>query len=323
MKDNCFALLNEYAKELKLKDHRPYGVKTVILGVKKFFVYLEERNLTLMMTGINEALEYQGWLVATGRLDGRKYSANSINNFLVSVSSFFDYLKMRHRVPANPFKEIRRIRRELKLPRNILKEKEMGLLLKSLSDYMSESSLKNRISKYRVHVIAEVMYSTGLRIREIAGLRHEDIDFERSLLRVNEGKQGQSRICILNEYAKSVLKIYVEKMSPLVLTEWNVRSPRLFGSGDDCLIKLVNKVLARETEKLNLPKQTSHGFRHALGFHLLRRGCDIRYIQAILGHKSLTNTEIYTKVEKEDLKEILEQYHPRQLGRREHEEAHT
>ena len=79
------------------------------------------------------------------------------------------------------------------------------------------------------------------------------------------------------------------------------------------LIEKLNNFLNKESEKLGLGHFSSHNFRHALGYHLLRSGCDIRYIQGILGHKELNTTQIYTKVDKDDLKEVLEQYHPRQF----------
>ena len=323
MKLNHRSYLNEYMQYLKLTGRRSQGIKGAKQGVKKFFVYLEEYGLDLKEIGVNEASSYQGWLVTTGRLDGKKYAGNSISHFIVSVSSFFDYLKTENLIHTNPFKEIRRARRELKLPLNILREKELDLLLTELANYESESNLKRKISKYRVHVVAELMYATGMRISEAASLKEDDIDFDAGLVTVIEGKHGRTRVCLLGEYSKSILKTYIDIMRPLVLTEWTLTSDRLFGSGEDCLKKLVNKVLSEACEKLKLPVQTSHGLRHALGFHLLRRGCDIRYIQAILGHKRLKDTEIYTKVEKDDLKEVLEKYHPRQLKRTVYEEAHA
>jgi integrase/recombinase XerD len=77
------------------------------------------------------------------------------------------------------------------------------------------------------------------------------------------------------------------------------------------LLIIVNAELAKAVKKLSMKRITSHVFRHAFGFHMLRAGCDIRHIQAFLGHESLSSTEVYTKVEKEDLKRVIDTYHPR------------
>ena len=73
----------------------------------------------------------------------------------------------------------------------------------------------------------------------------------------------------------------------------------------------LNTFLNKESERLGFGKFSSHNFRHAVGYHLLKNGCDIRHIQSILGHKKLSSTQIYTKVDKEDLRSVIDKYHPR------------
>jgi site-specific recombinase XerD len=156
------------------------------------------------------------------------------------------------------------------------------------------------------------LYSTGMRISEAAGLTVSDIDFRRSLVTVREGKGGISRVCFLSEYAREVLRMYVDEMRQALESEWNERNGELlFGVRWHSLIMIMNKKLLETAKKLGLPKVTNHMFRHAVGYHLLRAGCPIRHIQEILGHKAIKNTEIYTKVDKEDLKAVLDKYHPR------------
>ena len=174
--------------------------------------------------------------------------------------------------------------------------------------------LRNQKTKYKVHVTAELMYSTGLRAGEVAGIKEEDIDFLRGTIDVIDVKSGSEKTVFLNEYAKNILKIYVSEMKDLVLSETNDKR-YILGVKAGRLVVIVNEELKRVTEKLKLPALTSHGFRHAVGYHFLRAGCDIRYIQEILGHKSIHNTEIYTKVDKEDLQKILDEFHPRKWRR--------
>ena len=155
------------------------------------------------------------------------------------------------------------------------------------------------------------MYATGIRSSEAAALRVEDVDFTRSLLFIREGKGGASRMAYMNQYSLQLLKLYVEKMRPLILTKLWARKELLFGCDWMSFGKLVNRTLHDLTEGLSFPRFTSHDFRHSLGYHLLRAGCNIRHIQQILGHKRLRNTEIYTKVDREELREVLDAFHPR------------
>ncbi|GHV12896.1 hypothetical protein FACS189491_06810 [Spirochaetia bacterium] len=89
----------------------------------------------------------------------------------------------------------------------------------------------------------------------------------------------------------------------------------VFGASPQWLTAAVNSGLKEACGELGLPVITSHGFRHSLGTHLLRAGCDLRYIQIILGHERLSTTQIYTSVDKEDLKKSLDRYHPRKRGK--------
>jgi site-specific recombinase XerD len=276
---------------------------------------MDELDIELIQMRFQGAQAYQGWLIDRGKNDGTRYSNNSIHPYVISAKSFYEFLKRKRLIASNPFAFIKRVRRESKLPGNILKEQQMVRLLDELEKFCEQKGLKAKTSLYRVHVIAELMYSSGLRISEVAALREQDIDFNRGIVRVIEGKAGFDRTAFLNDYAASVIRLYIKRMRKYVLNDWHKDSPTLFGSGQDCMEKLVNKVLKTTCPRLGLPRMSSHGFRHALGFHLLRGGCDIRCIQEILGHKSIKNTEIYTKVEKEDLRNVLDRHHPRQFRR--------
>lgn len=135
-------------------------------------------------------------------------------------------------------------------------------------------------------------------------------------------KGGRERVAFLGEYAKELLTIYVHRMRPLIFTELNERNSHLlFGVKRVGLNEVVNATLNRVARKLGHKGFTSHKFRHALGYHLLRAGCGIRHIQEILGHKCLRSTEVYTKVDKEELKKVLDTCHPRQWKRSKEDET--
>lgn len=307
-------LIKEYIKseEINPKHHKRLLTKIHLLNRFKEFLY--ERSVEEIR--VREALEYQGWLIDQGNKDDSSYSNSTVTEYIVTISGFYDYLKSCNYVYDNPFRSIKRLRVDKKIPRNILSEKNMDKFLKHFRNWNQESNLKRRISLYKMHVISELMYSTGLRINEVANLEIEDINLFNESVLVKEGKGGFSRTAILNDYAKGVLSLYITKMRELVFTKRNLPNTHLlFGMKPSYFEKYVNESLLKATNYLGLNRVTSHGFRHAVGYHLLKSGCDIRYIQDILGHKSLKNTEIYTKVDKEDLKKTLNRYHPRVFKR--------
>ncbi|MBI9099533.1 MAG: tyrosine-type recombinase/integrase [Spirochaetaceae bacterium] len=129
---------------------------------------------------------------------------------------------------------------------------------------------------------------------------------------VREGKGGASRTVLLNDYCRQILAIYIEEIRPLILTSWHDEK-LLFGTvSRDCFAKVINRRIKKTAEVLNLPSIRAHGFRHALGYHLLRAGCLAKDIQTILGHKSIETTLVYTHQRIVNLKKIYRTYHPRE-----------
>lgn len=306
----------ECLAEAKRAGHREQGLRGLRVRIPKLLAYLREQGLTVMQVGVVEAQGFQRWLIEGGRADGRRYAASTVLSYLKAVAHFYEFLKARHLVGSNPFREIRRVRPEKRLPRTLLKEPQMAALLAELARYDHHAHLNGRISAYRVHVACELLYATGLRASEAASLRPGDIDFERALLTVREGKGGRSRTAYLNAYALEVLRLYLERLRPLIHDKRWANGELLFGCQGMSFGKLVNRTLRAVTRRINLPPLTCHGFRHAVGYHLLRAGCNIRHIQQILGHRRLKNTEVYTQVDRQDLREVLDAYHPRRWDRR-------
>lgn len=314
-KNNMKDLANEFYEELVLTGTKKRNIPGIRYKLKKLLHYLEENQIEINRLGIKEAQDYQGWIIETGTGEGNKYTPGSVRNFMKIAKRFYEFLKKKGIVATNPFMEITLIRSEKKLPENILKEKEMNKLLKALSEFSDEGAggLRKVVRRYRVHVICEIMYSTGLRINEAALLRIEDVDLEKRIIHLKEGKGDEPRVVFLNEYAAGIFSYYINEMYPLLKKLYYHNTSLLFGAGGNWLDTIINEELKEICLKLGLRKATCHSFRHAFGFHLLRAGCDIRYIQELLGHKKIVNTEIYTKVERDDLREKIDHYHPRQF----------
>jgi len=308
-------LLSEYKDELLLLGKDITNISTIKVI---FFNFLNDKEIDLLRLKIGQAEQFQTYLVSLNNdKEQIRYSKNSVLNIISYVKSFYNFLKRKKYILTNPFNNLRRSRHSKSLPKNILNEDDMNKLLTGFTDYMRGKNLRFKRRLYKAHVICELMYSTGARINEIVKLKEEDIDFKRGTVTLNDSKTKRIRTGILNEYALNVLKYYIEIKGMVLDIKGNISL--LFGSKYNLKIWL-NEILKEECVRLKLTKISSHYFRHAVGYHLLRSGCDIRYIQAILGHKKLTTTAIYTKIDKEDLRNILDKYHPRQFGVKKNDE---
>jgi len=305
-------ILAEYIEYLKVRKRNYLGRKS---SIKIYFNYLESSGIDFLMVRIPEAQEFQHYLTTLTDDKGKPYySSVTVVTIVGRVTTFYNYLKRKKYIFSNPFLEIERIKRSKSLPADILNEKEMNKFLKGLRNFMRGKDLIERRQIYKAHVIAEVMYSTGARINEVTTMKITDIDFIRGTIKLRDSKTGKEREGILNNYTEKVLRLYIDEMREHILLR-NNNMDLLFGSSGSIKI-WINKILARECERMKLGKITSHHFRHAIGYHLLKGGCDIRYIQEILGHKELSTTQIYTKVVKEDLRGVLDTYHPRVFKRK-------
>ena len=288
------------------------SVRKIPYELKPFFVYLEINLLDLEELNYKLAQEYQTYLTTLENSDGSiHYSANAVAGMIYTVKKFYEFLKTKGLVHTNPFKSIRNIKRKNKILKNIPKEDKMEAFMESLRCFWKQKHLRHKRVVYKIHVIAELMYATGLRLQEVADLEPADIDVQEKVVQVKKGKGGE-RKAYLNEYAAQVLQYYIEEMREYA--NKNRESEKLFGvKNGKAMEVMVNDWLKKMGEQAGIKRFTSHSFRHTLGFHLLRRGCGLRYIQLILGHKDMRSTTIYAKVEKEDLRNELDTYHPRKF----------
>jgi site-specific recombinase XerD len=285
---------------------------------RRVLAWFEAEDLEVVSVGIGEAVRFQAWLGDRRDDAGRSYSSGTIHNYLKVARRFFDWLVSTEQRKDNPFREVRYPRLAVHLSRNVLTEAQMGRLLAELAHFERPSSVRAQLRRYRVHVVAELLYSTGLRIAEACSLTADNLDLETRLVYLPQGKANKPRTAFLTGYAAEVLGQYLRTGRAAVLGSYGRgHGHTLLGAHYQRLGSLVNQELESVCRSLDLPVITSHGFRHSLGTHLLRSGCDMRHIQVILGHEALATTQIYTRVDKEDLRRSLDEYHPRQMNPRE------
>jgi len=236
---------------------------------------------------------------APRRLSGRTLAAE------VSVlRSFFRWLTARRILLFDPAEGLRFRDRASALPKTILSESEIEALMSVPGT--DTLSLRDR-------AILETLYSTGLRRAELCALDLYDLDTNDRIVRVRNGKGGRDRIVPIGRCAIEAVYRYTRQARPVLSTQ--PKETALFlaaGSGQRLSVKSINAVVARCAVSAGIGNRvTPHSLRHTCATHLLRGGADIRHVQAILGHASITTTQIYVQVSIEDLATVHRQRHPR------------
>jgi len=229
----------------------------------------------------------------------RKYTATSVRRKIAALRSFFSLQKREGRRADNPAQDVPPPKAAKRLPQ-VMSEAEVGKLLRTRVAGKSDSQ------RLRNAAIMELLYASGIRRAELVGLNVSDVDIERRTMRVL-GKGDKQRMVFMNEAAASAIRAYLGTR------------PR---SADEALFLSNRKtrlshrqawVIFREFAQLSgLNKHvTPHVMRHSFATHLLENGADIMTIKELLGHESLSTTQIYTNVSLEHMRRSYEEAHPR------------
>ena len=240
----------------------------------------------------------RAWLA---EMQGRGLARSSVLRKASSLRSLTAYLLEEQALDADPFLNVRLPKREKPLPR-FLTEAEMERLLASASPVSREPL------RLRDRAMVELFYSAGLRRSELRGLNVGDVDFLGGVARVF-GKGSRERIVPVGTAALQALRDYLDSRpgrgGGAQALFSNGKGSRLSDAG-------VAFVVQRWTRAAAALKSVSpHVFRHSFATHLVSRGCDIRTVQELLGHRSLASTQIYTHLSLEHLREVYDKAHPR------------
>ncbi len=228
--------------------------------------------------------------------------ATSITRSLSSIKTFFNWLTYKNIIKINPSELIESPKIGRRLPVN-LSEEDVEKILQA----------PNLSSSYGIRdkAMLELLYATGLRISELVNLKFNDIDFKRGIIKVT-GKGGKERIVPVGETALSWITSYIDNTrEDLIVDNENIYL-FLSNRGKQLSRKLCWSIISNYSkESLNNKTISPHSLRHAFATHLLNHGADLRTVQMLLGHSSLSTTQIYTHVARERLIKFHTKYHPR------------
>jgi len=241
----------------------------------------------------------RAWMVS---LMEEGISARSVNRKLSSVKSFWHYLMRQGCTSVNPVQKVLAPKTNKPLP-VFLKEDEMENLLKP------SNFLNNEFVAERDHLIIDLFYSTGMRLSELIGLTDEQIDLNAGLLRVT-GKRNKQRLIPFGPALKEAISSYKTNRD----RQFSEKPLRLLVREDGLPLypQLVYRMVHRKmSEVATLTKNSPHVLRHTFATTLLNRGAELNAVKELLGHSSLSATEVYTHTTFEELKKVYKQAHPR------------
>jgi len=234
-------------------------------------------------------------------LHSRKLQRSTVARAIAVLRAFYKYLMREEVIGQTPFVGLPMPKKEKRLPR-FLAEDDMARLIEAPALFHQKFTLRDT-------ALLELLYSSGLRIQELCQLNAEDVDPWSGLVRVF-GKGSRERLVPVGNSALKAVHAYIESRKtanppthgPLFL---NHHGGRLSDRG-------ARNIVARWVRQASLRQKISpHAFRHSFATHLLNRGCDLRSVQEMLGHRNLVTTQTYTHVSPEHLRKVYQQAHPR------------
>ena len=283
-----------------LRYERNYSEKTVLAygeDIKQLQEFAQEEY------GKFDPLEVEGelireWIVS---LMDRGYTSTSVNRKLSSLRSFYKYLLRQGEVTVDPLRKITGPKNKKPLP-VFLKESEMDKLL-------DDTDFGEGFKGCRDRLIIEMFYATGMRLSELIGLNDVDVDFSAFLIKVT-GKRNKQRLIPFGEELRRAMSVYLKIRNEVL--PGKAEAFFVLKNGKRMYPGKVYLLVKRNLSKVvSLKKRSPHVLRHTFATAMLNNEAELGAVKELLGHSSLTTTEIYTHTTFEELKKVYEQAHPR------------
>ena len=291
--------LNDFQHYLKIERGLSQNtVHSYRLDVQKLMRYLQTHSITADPVDIKVEL-IQKFLYELAK----NANARTQSRVISGLRSFFDYLVFENYRKCNPLEQIEAPKIGRKLPDTIsVLEIDKIVAAIDLSKPLGE---RNR-------AIIETLYSCGLRVSELTHLKISDLFFEEGFLKVT-GKGDKQRFVPIGVNTQKFINLYRQHWRSLIGTAAEYKDTLFLNQrGKQLTRAMIFTIVKKLAEKAGIQKSISpHTFRHSFATHLLENGADLRAIQMMLGHESITTTEIYMHLDKSHLKKVMTKFHPR------------
>jgi integrase/recombinase XerD len=287
-----------------LKFERNFSDNTLdayIRDIKKFSLYAE-KNLENSKPKAITYEDLQEYLILQSK---QKISERTQARWISSIKSFFKYLLEEEIRDDNPATLLEGPKLGLYLP-DTLSVEDVERITKNIN-LSTDLGVRNQC-------MVEVLYGCGLRVSELIELKISDINFKEGFLKV-EGKGQKVRYVPLAKYTSHLIKNYIENVRINNKINKKYEDILFLNSRGSSMSRVIVFIIIKElADKAGIRKNISpHTFRHSFATHMLQNGADLRFIQEMLGHSSITTTEIYTHLNTEELRDTILKYHPRNI----------
>ena len=291
--------LKDYQNYLRLE--RGLSENSIInysLDVKKLMRWLETNEINTSPVSISEEILQDFIYDIAKRINPRSQS-----RLISGLKGFFNYLIFEDYRKTNPLELIEAPKLGRKLPDTLAIE-EIDTLIKTI-DLSSKQGERNR-------AIIETLYGCGLRVSELTNLKISDLYFEEGFIKVT-GKGDKQRLVPIGPTTQKYIEIYRKEVRVHQKIQSLAKDTLFLNQHGKPLTRaMIFTIVKRLAEKSGIRKTISpHTFRHSFATHLLENGADLRAIQQMLGHESITTTEIYTHIDRKHLTEVINRFHPR------------
>lgn len=289
--------INKFIEYLKYqRNYSDFTCNNYKKDLNEYNSFVLSNKINYKNMDYNDAKEYVIYL-------NKKNDAKStISRKLSSLRTFYKYLVLNNKVESNPFLLVSSPKKEKRIPKFIN--------YNNMEEILNVPNIKTKEGQ-RERVILEVLYASGVRVSELVNIKLKDIDFSNKNILIF-GKGSKERLVSFGDYALEYINLYLKEGRNLLLD--GVKSDYLIvGKKSEKLTtrrveQIIDDIIKRTSIKLNI---TPHMFRHTFATHLLDNGCDLLVVQELLGHASLSSTEIYTHVSNEHLRKVYLKCHPR------------
>jgi len=275
-----------------------YTLKSYRIDLEQFRLFLDRRYKSKSLLCIDKEI-LRNYLIC---LDKQKYSNKTIARKIASLKSLFKYLNQQNIIEYNPLQDLKIPKVPKRLP-HLLSQKEI-LRLMSLPKHNSRNGVRDL-------AILELFYSTGIRISELVRIKLSDIRLNSGTIHI-KGKGNKDRIVIIGDRAMNVVKKYIVYLKKELNSNYKFLFPSLFKNKSKHIsIRTVYNIVVKYLRLVSDDEKLSpHSLRHSFATHLLENGADIIAVKKMLGHDSLSSTQIYTHIQREKLKQIYNLAHP-------------
>jgi integrase/recombinase XerD len=289
---------------MRVKNYAERTVEDRHKHLSRFIDWCEERGVSRAVEVSRPVLEgFARYLYHYRRADGQPLSFQGQHVRLVPVRAFFRFLTKQHFLVFNPASELELPRLGHRLPKHVLSAKEAEAVLAAV-DVEEPLGVRDR-------AILEVFYSTGMRRCELIRLALYDLDAERGVVMVRQGKGRKDRVIPIGERAVLWTEKYLSELRPELVVPPDDGTLFLTHLGQPFSSNRLTQLVAKYVEAAQIGKHGScHLFRHTMATLMLEGGADIRFIQQMLGHATIATTQVYTQVSIRQLKAIHTATHP-------------